>query len=111
MDEQGSQDRRDDLEVTRDVIIHGRTFRLHLQKNGDDDVAMDLTIEVGGGEQRGPLYGQFPASDLHATSRAVASLLGGAAVTLGQAAATVGADLEELRRQHPNAYAPWSAAE
>lgn len=111
MDEQGTQDSRDDLDVTRDVIIHGKTFRLQLHNDGDDNVAVDLTIEGDDGEQRGHFSGRFPVTDLLATSRAVASLLGGAAVTLGQAAATVRADLEELRRHHPNAYAPWSAAE
>jgi len=41
----------------------------------------------------------------------VASLSGSAAVALGLATATLRPYLEEVRRRHPNAYAPWTADE
>lgn len=106
----GSVPGHDRIQVTRSLTMGGQEFRLHLEHFDDTTVTVDLL--VGRSDQPvGRLRGELQVSDVVSASQVLASLFGGVAVVQGHAGVPAPARIAQIRRTHPNAYAPWTSAD
>jgi hypothetical protein len=106
----GTAPGHDCIQVTRSLTVGGQEFRLHLEHLDDTTVTVDLL--VGHSDQpAGHLRGELQASDVVPASQVLASLFGGVAVVQGHAGVPAPARIAQIRRTHPNAYAPWTSAD
>jgi hypothetical protein len=110
MNEVPSPNGHDRIEVTRSMISQGQVLRLRLEHLDDTTVVVD--VRIGDDDQPvGRLQGQVRIADMIPASRALASLIGGAAAVLGQANVSTAkrVAIERVRQKYPHAYDPWSA--
>jgi hypothetical protein len=103
----GSAPGQDRIQVTRSVTVGGQEFRLHLEHVNDTTVAVDLLVGCDD-QPGGHLRGELQVSDVVPASQVLASLLGGLAVVQGHTGVPARTRIAQIRRTHPNAYAPWN---
>ncbi|MEG3633090.1 MULTISPECIES: hypothetical protein [Micromonospora] len=61
------------------------------------------------GQTVGLMTGTLRRADLLTVTKAITTTVGGVAVTLGLATPHASLDLDEIRKDYPNAFEPWTA--
>lgn len=96
------------METVRDMLINGCRCKLRVTAMSEMvEVSFDAINDQG--QTVGLVSGTLRRADLLTVTKAISSTVGGVAVALGLATPQSNRDVDEVRKDYPNAFEPWTA--